>query len=342
MTIRVAPVRFLFVKRKPMRKYLLLVTIIVFVAAFVSPVEACETTEMTFVGILDSSSSITIPPNNPSSFAELDASASYHTSEELIDGLGQSHSIFLYFFRVAPLGWEIFAYFDGADITSGTQDVPSPAGSSNLEFDSSGNLLPLPYLLQSNPSWSNGAPSGQIVTHFIGFSQIFASSRITYATHDGSAGGCSARSATVDFDRDGKNDYSVFRPEFGMWYIIKSSSLTRETIIKQWGLPGDYPFAGDYTGDGKADLVVWRPLNGNWYICRSETDFDCSEGVVQQWGLSGDRPVKGDFDGDGILDFAIWRTEFGVFIYRRSETGEAVMQQWGLPPDIPLSAGTDR
>ena len=302
---------------------------------------ACETSILTTVGILDSSSNETHAPANPASFQALDEAANFHVSLTVYDASPRNHTIFLYFFRSSEESWSARLYANGTDIVEGIAAVPYLLNITSLFFEPSGNLEVDTTSLVEIP-WANGSPASNVWITYAGYRQVPLTSQITYVSQDGELGGCTRRSATVDFDRDGKNDYSMYRPEFGMWYIIKSSSLTHETIIKQWGLPDDYPFAGDYTGDGKADLVVWRPLNGNWYICRSETDFDCNEGIRQQWGLPGDRPVKGDFDGDGVLDLAIWRPEFGLFIYKSTETGEAIMQQWGLPSDIPLSIGTNQ
>jgi hypothetical protein len=155
---------------------------------------------------------------------------------------------------------------------------------------------------------------------------------------DGGSAAC-PQYGNLDFDGDGKDDFAIFRPTLGIWAVLLSSKQQSELLIKQWGLPGDYPMPGDYTGDGKADLVVWRPTDGNWFICSSSIDFDCSQPTIAQFGLPGDSPIEGDFDGDRILDQAVWRPSNGNFYFRSSISGLVFERQWGLPGDIPLQAG---
>lgn len=148
----------------------------------------------------------------------------------------------------------------------------------------------------------------------------------------------------LDYDRDGVDDQVIYRPNLGLW-AIKSSFDPTTVLLRQWGLRNDHPIVGDYTGDGIADLVVWRPSNGNWYICKSDTNFDCfgtNGNIAFQFGLEDDKPIKADFDDDGILDLAVWRPQFGLFIYRSSATGDAVVSQWGLPNDIPMQTSPNR
>jgi len=122
-----------------------------------------------------------------------------------------------------------------------------------------------------------------------------------------------------DFDGDGKSDLVVYRPSFGMWYILESSSNNAQHRIYQWGLPGDIPVVGDYDGDNRDDLAVWRPHEGNWYINYSSFNFQVA-GVIQ-WGLFGDVPVPADYDGDGKTDLAVYRKSIGTFYTLTSSAG---------------------
>src|SRR4051794_41167250 len=71
----------------------------------------------------------------------------------------------------------------------------------------------------------------------------------------------------LDFDKDGKADFTIFRPSDGNWYVLKSSG---GYIQQSWGSPNDdTPTPGDYDGDGTPDISMWRDSNGTWYRINS-------------------------------------------------------------------------
>ncbi len=110
----------------------------------------------------------------------------------------------------------------------------------------------------------------------------------------------------LDFDGDGKADFSVMRPDNNFWYIKKTNGTF---TYQQFGsFVSDEPTPGDYDGDGKADISVFRDNNGTWYRINSSTNT--FTGV--QFGVSGDTPVARDYDGDGKTDVAVVRRTNGV------------------------------
>jgi Calx-beta domain-containing protein/VCBS repeat protein len=111
----------------------------------------------------------------------------------------------------------------------------------------------------------------------------------------------------ADFDGDGKTDLTIYRPDGGYWFSLRSGDGS--ALIQQWGISGDVVTPGDFDGDGKADVAVYRPDSGLWFILRS------SDSTLQltQWGAPGDIPVAADFDGDGKTDIAIYRPDGGYW-----------------------------
>ena len=136
----------------------------------------------------------------------------------------------------------------------------------------------------------------------------------------------------LDFDNDGKSDFTVFRPPTGAWYVLKSAGGSTGTT---WGTNGDIPVPGDYDGDGIPDFAVFRPSTGAWYVQKSTGG---SMGTV--WGTNGDIPVVGDYDGDGKADFAIFRPSTGTWYIQLSGGGTQGFQ-WGTNGDQPAAGDFD-
>jgi len=141
----------------------------------------------------------------------------------------------------------------------------------------------------------------------------------------------------LDFDGDQKADYSIFRPDTGVWYVY---GTTGNYILGQpWGIANeDRLTPGDYDGDGRGDLAVWRDSEGVWYIINS-SNFTYT---FATWGVTGDEPVARDYDGDGKTDLAIVRRSGGLmtwWVYK--STGGFFSAAWGVDGDYAVPGDYD-
>ena len=143
------------------------------------------------------------------------------------------------------------------------------------------------------------------------------------------------RSNLADFDGDGSNDFSVFRPSDGVWYSLNSSGFT----ASQFGSASDKVVSADYDGDGRTDSAVFRNVNGSgvWDIRRSSDGGVSSE----QFGFATDIPARGDFDGDGINDLAVYRPSTGVWYIKKSSNTGFTITRFGLAEDKPIPLDVD-
>lgn len=139
-----------------------------------------------------------------------------------------------------------------------------------------------------------------------------------------------------DFDGDGKDDITVWRPGApgaAAFYIFQSSTNTARIV--QFGQTGDIPtVVADYDNDNKADPAVFRQgTPSTWYYLGSATGT--LTGV--NWGSSNDVPAPGDFDGDGKADFGIYRSSGTgqLDFWRLLSTGVAMpVVRFGSSADI--------
>ncbi len=137
--------------------------------------------------------------------------------------------------------------------------------------------------------------------------------------------------ATVDFDGDGRTDYSVFRTSTNTWFVNRSSN--NSFFSTPFGLTAsDVLTPGDYDGDGRTDIAAWRTTNGTFYVLRS------SDGGLTtfQWGIPGDEPLPRDYDGDGKTDFAVVRAQGGSLVWyiTNSSNGSVRIEQFGVSTDF--------
>ncbi|MBC7912409.1 MAG: DUF4394 domain-containing protein [Pyrinomonadaceae bacterium] len=137
--------------------------------------------------------------------------------------------------------------------------------------------------------------------------------------------------AVVDYDGDGRTDYSVFRLSNNFFYVLLNG--TGGNITQQFGQAGsDIQTPGDYDGDGRTDFAVWRESTGTFFVLRSSNNTLLS----QAFGQPGDEPVARDYDGDNRTDFAVVRRTGGQMVWYilNSANGSFRAEQFGLVTDI--------
>ena len=149
----------------------------------------------------------------------------------------------------------------------------------------------------------------------------------------------------IEFDGDGRNDYSVLRfPAAGdprpiTFWNLNSTSGVFSAFHPNSNALTDFPAPGDYEGDGKDDLALFRTPTtvGSqaefWIVLSSNFTIR-----YFAWGLTGDQAVSRDYDGDGITDVAVFRKGASTGIQtnwyiRQSSDGTARVVGFGTTGD---------
>ena len=195
---------------------------------------------------------------------------------------------------------------------------------------------------------SNGTWTLRLTDHGQGDTGAVSAANLTLT-----AAGPATASAPVDFNGDGKTDYSVVRNTGGgpsgevTWYACTNGQAEPACWnFFVWGLASDFFVPEDYDGDNKTDIAVWRPGAATvaaFYIFQSQT----STLRIEYFGQSGDDPsVVGDYDGDNKADVAVFRNginpgDQSVWYYRTSQSGPVSFVPWGSTGDFPAPGDYD-
>jgi subtilisin-like proprotein convertase family protein len=148
------------------------------------------------------------------------------------------------------------------------------------------------------------------------------------------------RFVAEDFDGDGKDDITVWRPAaatVAAFYILQSQTNT--VRVDTFGQTGDDPtVVGDYDGDNKADVAVYRAgatagAQSTWFY-RGSLNNPGNNITFTPWGSNGDFPAPGDYNGDGRNDFVIQRVTGTPSFWSRTSTGVVSVTPFGTATDV--------
>ncbi|HYP27185.1 MAG TPA: hypothetical protein VE262_10750, partial [Blastocatellia bacterium] len=129
----------------------------------------------------------------------------------------------------------------------------------------------------------------------------------------------------------------VFRPSNGSLFLKNSNSTGFADLLLTYGIPNDYPVAGDWDGDGVDSIGVYR--NGTFLLRDTNTNGFADSAIT--FGAPGDQPVVGDWNGDGIDTIGVYRN--GTFFLRNSNTAGApdLVFELGIPGDVGIAGDWD-
>lgn len=147
-----------------------------------------------------------------------------------------------------------------------------------------------------------------------------------------------------DFDGDGRNDPTVYRPgRPSRWFILGTASGPREIAFGEEST-GDVPLHGDFDGDGRADVAVARPGRDGvgpwtWFIRGSS-----GRQTITQWGeTEDDNVIPANYIADGRTDIAVRRTEDDgtTAWYIRDDNGGTTRVGFGEELDFAVTGDYD-
>jgi hypothetical protein len=131
-----------------------------------------------------------------------------------------------------------------------------------------------------------------------------------------------------DFDGDGVDTVSIYRPSEQRFYVINrlgadGGGLGAADYSFAFGNPGDRPFSGDFDGDGIDTIGLHRPSTGR--VFRHNANSGGFADVEFIFGNPGDKLIAGDWNGDGTDTVAVFRPRTGVF-YVKSNNSSGVAE----------------
>ena len=145
-----------------------------------------------------------------------------------------------------------------------------------------------------------------------------------------------------DFNGDGCDTVSIYRPSEARFYIINQlgqdeGGLGAADTDYLFGNPGDKPFVGDFNGNGTQTVGLHRESTGLVYYRNTHTQGIADAEFI--YGDPGDRIVAGDWNSDGVDSPALFRPSNTTVYFRYTNTqGNANAQfVFGQPEWLPVA-----
>jgi hypothetical protein len=119
-----------------------------------------------------------------------------------------------------------------------------------------------------------------------------------------------------DFNGDGCDTVSLYRPAEGRFYVINElgaddGGLGAAETSYLFGDLGDDPFSGDFDGDGIDTFGLHRRSTGLVYLRNAHVTGNADLEYV--FGDPGDKILAGDWEGDGSSTPGIFRSDEARF-----------------------------
>lgn len=213
------------------------------------------------------------------------------------------------------------------------------SASANCDFSAIGNVDWIT-VTNGNPGSGNSTVTFNVSPNSAGFLRtgVIKIAGQTFTVNQGDLG-LPPRQSILDFDGDGRTDFSAIQNINGGMLWHNYLSLSGYQPVNFGLFNQDVAVPASFDSDTKTDIAVWRDSTGTFYVLRSE------DNTVQavQFGVSGDNPrVTQDFDGDQKADFAVTRKSGGFLIWYIFGTASGFYGvQFGLDADIPARGDYD-
>lgn len=157
---------------------------------------------------------------SPVPFDTLGTDAAFQTTVDVVDSLGASHQLSLYFFKNDnPLDnreWGVGIYAEGSEITGGTAGEAELLGYGLFSFPSNGSLGAAPTLNQlvTDIQWTNGSDQTQDIDFSLDpLTQFASASQVSAVTQDGRGVGAVTG---VSIDTDGTVSATLDNGDFAI------------------------------------------------------------------------------------------------------------------------------